>query len=56
MTFATPRLSEWRKRVASRPAVRTVVVQFVATLRKLTLVVPEFMTDAIVERSESVRR
>src|ERR1700730_17963518 len=38
MTFATPRLSEWRMRVASRPAVRTVVVQFVATLRKLTLV------------------
>jgi glutathione S-transferase len=45
MNDETPRLIQWRMRVAARPAVRTVVVQFVDTLTRLKLAVPQFMTD-----------
>ncbi len=56
MTSATPGLLGWRTRVASRPAVRTVVAQYVETLRALNRVVPEFMTEAIANHGNSTRR
>jgi glutathione S-transferase len=46
MTVATPRLLAWRRRVAARPAVLQVVAQFVETLHRLRLPVPQFMSDA----------
>jgi glutathione S-transferase len=50
MDAATPRLLEWRTRVAIRPAVLTVLVQFVDALKQLKLSVPPFMSDAIANR------
>jgi len=47
MSAATPRLIAWRTRLAMRPAVQQIVVQFVQTLTRLGLSIPVFMSDAV---------
>jgi glutathione S-transferase len=50
MTGSTQRLLAWRQRVAARPAVRKVVLQFVNTLTRLKLRIPQFMIEVGANR------
>ncbi len=47
MTDATPRLLDWRRRVAARPAVQPTLVLMTQTLTRQGLTVPQFMRDAL---------
>jgi len=47
MTGATPRLLDWRRRVAARPAVQPTLVLMTQTLTRHGLPVPQFMRDAL---------
>jgi len=47
MTDATPRLLDWRRRVAARPAVQPTLVLMTQTLTRQGLPVPQFMSDAL---------
>ena len=51
MTEATPRLLDWRRRVAARPAVQPTLVQMTQTLTRQAHPVPQFMTDAVHGRA-----
>ncbi len=46
MTAATPRLLDWRERVATRPAVSAVLRQFKETLGRMGLGIPDFIARA----------
>jgi glutathione S-transferase len=48
MTGATPRLLDWRRRVAARPAVQPTLVLMTQTLTRQGRPVPQFMRDALV--------
>jgi glutathione S-transferase len=47
MTGATPRLLDWRRRVAARPAVQPTLVLMTQTLTRQGRPVPQFMSDAL---------
>ena len=47
MTDATPRLLDWRRRVAARPAVQPTLVLMTQTLTRQGRPVPQFMSDAL---------
>ena len=47
MTGATPRLLDWRRRVAARPAVQPTLVLMTETLTRQGRPVPQFMSDAL---------
>ncbi len=47
MTGATPRLLDWRRRMAARPAVQPTLVLMTQTLTRQGLPVPQFMSDAL---------
>jgi glutathione S-transferase len=51
MTEQTPRVLEWRARVAHRTAVRPVVEQFIQTLLRASRPVPPFMLEAAADRN-----
>ncbi len=47
MTDATPRLLDWRRRVAARPAVQPTLLMMTQTLTRQGRPVPQFMSDAL---------
>jgi glutathione S-transferase len=47
MTDATPRLLDWRRRVAARPAVQPTLLLMTQTLTRQGRPVPQFMSDAL---------
>ncbi len=47
MTDATPRLLDWRGRVAARPAVQPTLLMMTQTLTRQGRPVPQFMSDAL---------
>ena len=47
MTGATPRLLDWRRRVAVRPAVQPTLLLMTQTLTRQGRPVPQFMSDAL---------
>jgi glutathione S-transferase len=47
MTGATPRLLDWRRRVAARPAVQPTLVLMTQTLTRQGRPIPQFMGDAL---------
>jgi glutathione S-transferase len=51
MAEATPRLLDWRRRVAARPAVQPTLVQMIRTLTRQRHPVPQFMSDAVHGRT-----
>jgi glutathione S-transferase len=48
VTGATPRLLDWRRRVAARPAVQPTLVLMTQTLTRQGRPVPQFMREALV--------
>ncbi len=48
MTGATPRLLDWRRRVAARSAVKPTLVLMTQTLTRQGRAVPQFMSEALV--------
>jgi glutathione S-transferase len=50
MAGATPRLLDWRRRVAARPAVQPTLAQMIQTLTRQGHPVPQFMSDAVHAR------
>jgi glutathione S-transferase len=52
MTTKTPRLLDWRSRVAARAAVVPIVAQFVETIEQMGRPVPDFMRAAIAGRTK----
>jgi glutathione S-transferase len=51
MVGATPRLLDWRRRVAARPAVQPTLLVMAQTLTRQGRPVPQFMSDALVVAS-----
>jgi glutathione S-transferase len=51
MAGTTPRLLDWRRRVAARPAVQPTLVQMIQTLTRQGHPVPQFMSDAVSART-----
>lgn len=51
MQAATPRLLDWRRRVAARPAVQPTLIQMIRTLTRQGHPVPQFMSDALYART-----
>jgi glutathione S-transferase len=47
MTDAAPRLLDWRRRVAARPAVQPTLLLMTQTLTRQGRPVPQFMSDAL---------
>ncbi len=51
MSAATPRLLDWRRRVAARPAVQPTLVMMIQTLTRQGRSIPQFMSEAVRPRA-----